>query len=307
MPKPPALGKGLGALIPANSNAVSQQSLQPKSDGKPGDQVQQISPEKILPSSLQPRSDFPSQKLQELVESIQQHGVLQPLLVRPHPTKSGFFELIAGERRWRAARSVGLSAVPAILVNATDREALEMALIENLQREDLNPMEEAAAYARLSQEFSLTQEEIARRVGKNRATVANAMRLLELAEPVQDYVRKGLITVGHAKVILSLKNHDQQKLFAEKILREGASVRAAEKMAAVFLTSKNPTLKKTKASKSNFRSNSFLHQIEEVLRKHLSTRVVVTRNGKAGKIQIEFFDDDDLDRILRTLGINLDE
>ncbi|MCS7009434.1 MAG: ParB/RepB/Spo0J family partition protein, partial [Chthoniobacterales bacterium] len=203
MPKPPALGKGLGALIPGRSSAGNTIPSNNNTDTFYSGQVLQIPIEKILPSPLQPRTEFPENKFEELVESIRQRGVLQPLLVRPQLGQQDTYELIAGERRWRAAKAAGLSSVPAIVRQATDREVLEIALIENLQREDLNPIEEANAYARLCKEFSLTQEEVARRVGKNRSTIANSLRLLELAPPVQDLLRKGFLSTGHAKAILS--------------------------------------------------------------------------------------------------------
>ncbi|MCX7712360.1 MAG: ParB/RepB/Spo0J family partition protein [Chthoniobacterales bacterium] len=306
MPKPPALGKGLGALIPGRSSAGNTIPSNNNTDTFYSGQVLQIPIEKILPSPLQPRTEFPENKFEELVESIRQRGVLQPLLVRPQLGQQDTYELIAGERRWRAAKAAGLSSVPAIVRQATDREVLEIALIENLQREDLNPIEEANAYARLCKEFSLTQEEVARRVGKNRSTIANSLRLLELAPPVQDLLRKGFLSTGHAKAILSLKNHEQQQLLAKKIINDGASVRVAEKLAA-SISSKNQPSKKNSSTKVLLRPAADIQRIEQMLREHLSTRVVVSKKGVSGTIHIDFFDDHDLNRILRLIGIPFDD
>ena len=190
-----ALGKGLGALI--NKRVASPAPIE-----EHGEKIQKLPLTSIAPSPLQPRQDFPTEHLNELVESIRERGIIQPLIVRQ---VDGTYELIAGERRWRAAKELGLAEAPAIVREASDREVLELALIENLQREGLNPIEEAAAYAKLHQDFSLTQEEIARQVGKSRAAVANAMRLLDLAGDVQSLLKHGRISVGHAKVLLSLR------------------------------------------------------------------------------------------------------
>ena len=217
-----ALGKGLSALI--NKRVASPAPIE-----EHGERIQRLPLASITPSPLQPRVDFSSDQLHELVESIRERGIIQPLIVRQ---VNGVYELIAGERRWRAAKEVGLTEVPSIVREASDREVLELALIENLQREGLNPIEEAAAYTRLHQEFSLTQEEISRRVGKSRASVANAMRLLDLEGDAQSLLKHGRISVGHAKVLLSLKNHNEQKWLADQIVRGSLSVRIAEKLAA---------------------------------------------------------------------------
>ena len=178
---------------------------------------------------MQPRTEFRGEKLRELVDSIREHGIIQPLIVRQRLDK---FELIAGERRWRAAKEVGLLEAPAIIRAASDQEVLELALIENLQREDLNPIEEAIAFSRLAREFGLRQEDIAQKVGKSRAAVANCMRLLELHPEVQRWLAQDRISVGHAKVLLSLKSHEEQLLIAEAVIRHGHTVRATEKLVA---------------------------------------------------------------------------
>jgi len=215
-----ALGKGLSALISNRPPAI-------RLEAEPGEKVHQLSLASIVPSPLQPRKDFARDALNELVESIRQHGIIQPLVVRE---VDGRHELIAGERRWRAAQEAGLAQVPVIIRIATDLEVLEISLIENLQRADLNPIEEAQAYARLADEFGMRQEDIAQKVGRSRAAVANSMRLLDLHSQVQAWVTQGLLSVGHAKVLLALKEPEEQLLVAETILRRSATVRAAERL-----------------------------------------------------------------------------
>ena len=213
----PALGKGFDALINQN---LSRESL---AAPQAGDVVHQLSHAAIIPSSLQPRAIFTPEQLAELVDSIKEHGIIQPLIVRK--TQSGKYELIAGERRWRASGILGLSTVPAIIREASDKDVLELALIENLQRENLSPLEEAAGYMRLKTEFRMKQGDIAKRVGKSRAAVANSMRLLDLPQPVQDMLGNTFISVGHAKVLLSLKNKDQQIQLGRDIVNKGYTVR----------------------------------------------------------------------------------
>jgi len=289
-----ALGKGLSALI--NSKVVN-----PAPSEELGERIQKISLGLITPSPLQPRVEFPTEHLHELVESIRERGIIQPLIVRK---VNGKFELIAGERRWRAASELGLADAPVIVREASDREVLELALIENLQREDLNPIEEAAAYERLSRDFGLTQEDIARRVGKHRASVANAMRLLDLAPDVQSLLKHSRISVGHAKVLLSLKSHDEQNWLAEQIVRLGASVRIAEKLAAEHLakTGRQSGTKK-KSSPGGTETAPAVLRVQNLLTHRLATRVVIHHGDKKGSIHIEYYGDDDLNRILSTLGI----
>src|SRR5438132_2391249 len=218
------LGKGLGALISTNKPVPQAVS--------PGDRVEWVALSDIVPSRLQPRKAFHSDQLQELVESIREHGIIQPLIVR---RVDGKCELIAGERRWRAANQLGLKEAPVIVRQASDRDVLELALIENLQREDLNPIEEAHAYRRLAEEFSLRQEDIAQRVGKSRSVIANSIRLLDLHSQVQSYLIQGRLTVGHAKVLLALQNHEEQLVTAELAIRQSATVRTTEKLVAMQL------------------------------------------------------------------------
>mgnify|MGYP003889530825 CR=1 FL=1 len=210
-----ALGKGLGALIAPRGPAVKPGPAEPGAGSGEG-QVLRIELDRIVPTPLQPRKHFREESIAGLVTSIRAHGVLQPLVLRQ---VNGTYELIAGERRWRAARAAGLREVPAILRSATDLEVLELALIENLQREDLNPIEEAQAYERLASEFRLTQEAIAEKVGKSRAAVANAMRLLDLDPQVRAHVERGTLSVGHAKVLLAVKHPAEQIMLAELVIR----------------------------------------------------------------------------------------
>ena len=284
------LGKGLGALISA---APSRPSLDPES----GEKVQQISLANIVPSPLQPRREFQREALEELVDSIRQRGIIQPLIVRP---VNGRFELIAGERRWRAAKEVGLAEAPAIVRQATDLEVLELSLIENLQRADLNPIEEAQAYARLAGEFGMRQEDIAQKVGKSRASVANAMRLLDLDPQVQTWVVQDLLSVGHAKVLLGLKVHEEQRLLAEKILRQSSTVRTTERMVARQLGKLGGTRRRKHAE---IVSSTALKDLENRLQQHLATHVTIHHGEKRGRIEIEFYGSDDLQRVIGALGL----
>src|SRR6201989_1697032 len=220
------LGKGLGALI--STPAIAP----PKDRQNAGEKVHQINLATIVPSALQPRKDFAREPLQELIDSIRQHGIIQPLIVRQAGAR---FELIAGERRWRAAQEIGLAEVPVIIRSANDLEVLELSLIENLQRADLNPIEEAQGYARLANEFGMRQEDIALKVGRGRAAVANALRLLDLHPQVQIWLAQNLVSVGHAKVLLALKAPEEQLLAAETVLRRNATVRSTERMVARLL------------------------------------------------------------------------
>jgi len=288
-----ALGKGLSALI--NSRVVN-----PAPSEELGERVQKLGLNLIIASPLQPRVEFPAEHLHELVESIRERGIIQPLIVRK---VDGKYELIAGERRWRAARELGLAEAPAIIREATDREVLELALIENLQREGLNPIEEASAYLRLSRDFGLTQEDISKRVGKSRASIANAMRLLDLHPDVQALLKHDRISVGHAKVLLSLKAHDEQKWLAEQIIRQGASVRVAEKLAAEHLAKSGKTPTRRTATPPAPALAPAVLRVQNFLTHRLATRVTLHHGEKKGSIHIEYYGDEDLNRILSTLGM----
>ena len=286
-----ALGKGLSALISARPAPI-------RLEAEPGEKIQQAELASIVPSPLQPRKDFAREALAELVESIRQHGIIQPLVVRD---VRGKHELIAGERRWRAAQQAGLTQVPIITRTATDLEVLELSLIENLQRADLNPIEEAQAYARLANEFGMRQEDIAQKVGRSRAAVANSMRLLDLHQQVQVWVTQDLLSVGHAKVLLALKEPDEQRAVAEMILRRSATVRATERLVARQLGGTRPRRRRQAAA--NAATSATIEDLQNRLQEHLGTRVLVHHAEKRGRIEIEYYGNDDLQRVLGALGL----
>lgn len=294
-----ALGKGLGALI--SSSAKSAPKGQTSVSSSSGERVKKASLDQIIPSTLQPRREFAPSALKDLVASIREHGIIQPLIVRE---KGDLFELIAGERRWRASRELGLKEVPIIVREASDQDVLEMALIENLQRQDLNPIDEAAGYARLVQDFGLKQEEIANRVGKSRATVANAIRLLALSDELQNWVSTGKLSVGHAKAILSLKEERPQQLVAEQVIQRELTVRQTEKLVAELRDGK---LKKRKSSLKKVPQDPRLEQISKSLSDQLATPVNINSKGKRGRIEIDYSNPKELERILELLGIDGDE
>jgi ParB family chromosome partitioning protein len=286
-----ALGKGLSALITTRPPAI-------RLEAEPGEKIQQVDLASIVASPLQPRKDFAREALGELVESIRQHGIIQPLVVR---NVAGKYELIAGERRWRAAHEAGLAQVPIITRVATDLEVLELSLIENLQRADLNPIEEAQAYARLANEFGVRQEDIAQKVGRSRAAVANSMRLLDLHQQVQAWLTQGLLSVGHAKVLLALKEPDEQRAVAETILRRSATVRATERLVARQLGGTRPRRRRQTAA--NAATSAAIEELQNRLQEHLGTRVLVHHGEKRGRIEIEYYGNDDLQRVLGALGL----
>jgi ParB family chromosome partitioning protein len=268
-----------------------------------GERIQQIRLDQIVASPLQPRTEFRDDQLRDLVDSIRERGIIQPLIVR---MAGGKYELIAGERRMRASLEVGLTEAPVIVRKASDQEVLELALIENLQRADLNPIEEAAAYSRLSKEFRLTQEDIAKRVGKSRAAVANAMRLMELHPEVQAHLTQGRLTVGHAKVLLGLKNPEEQRLLAEKLIRTNASVRDAEQLVASHLAGTKVKKGRGKTGRSLAELPPALKHLENKLQHRFATRVSLYHADKRGRIEIEYFGSDDLHRLIGEFGISLD-
>ncbi|MEO0445752.1 MAG: ParB/RepB/Spo0J family partition protein [Verrucomicrobiota bacterium] len=332
--KKPALGRGLGALLkpvkptsspsparesrPSGGNESRLQPLKPtptapdarlqEDSGSQKERVLQLSTSVIIPSTMQPRKEFEEGALHELMESIREHGVIQPLVVREH---QGKYELIAGERRYRACVLLKLKTVPAILRDASNQDILEMALIENLQREDLNPVEEARAYHRLSREFGLRQEDIAKKVGKSRAAVANSMRLLSLEETVLQILTKGDLTAGHAKAILSLGSEAEQKQAAETIVNQRLSVREAERLVAETLqsagekgTPKKPT---SRPAPSGPELPGYLLHIQEQLQSHFATKVRIQQKEDQGKIEIEYYGDEQLDRILDLMRLEIQE
>jgi ParB family chromosome partitioning protein len=290
-----ALGKGLSALITTRPSAI-------RIEAEPGEKIQQVDLSTIVPSPFQPRKDFAREALAELVESIREHGIIQPLVVR---NVRGQHELIAGERRWRAAQEAGLNQVPVITRVATDLEVLELSLIENLQRADLNPIEEAEAYARLANEFGMRQEDIAQKVGRSRASVANSVRLLDLHQQVQAWLTQGLLSVGHAKVLLALKEPDEQRAVAETVLRRSATVRATERLVARQLGGTRPRRRRQTAA--NAATSATIDDLQNRLQEHLGTRVMVHHGEKRGRIEIEYYGNDDLQRVLGALGLPASE
>ena len=301
------LGKGLGALI-------GTPSVAPRADVvESGERVHQINLASIVPSALQPRKDFGRDALQELIDSIRQHGIIQPLIVRLAAASvaaatgqvGARFELIAGERRWRAAQEVGLAQVPVIVRSASDMEVLELSLIENLQRADLNPIEEAQGYARLASEFGMRQEDIALKVGRSRAAVANAMRLLDLHPQVQVWLAQALLSVGHAKVLLALKAPEEQLLAAETVLRRNATVRSTERLVARQLGIGRSRRKRRGAERVV--TSAAIEDLQNRLQEQLATHVTIHHGEKRGRIEIEYYGNDDLQRIVTALGLTQGE
>jgi ParB family chromosome partitioning protein len=302
-----ALGKGLDALITGGlarkaepvpvTPATPQAAPMPQPVAPSKDNVVKVPVEQVHRSPFQPRTSFQEEPLQELVESIRQRGVVQPLLVRKSATG---YELIAGERRLRASQAAGLKEVPVIVREAGDQEVLELALIENLQRENLNAIEEARGYNELITRFSLKQEDVAQKVGKSRAAVANALRLLSLPDDVQGWVAKGQLSVGHAKVILGLTIKEEQWLMAERCIKQGLTVRQIEKL----VETARQTGRVPSTRKHRFNNAPHIEAIEEGLRQKLGTKVHIIRGRKKGRIEIDFYGEDDLSRLIAMLGFD---
>ena len=276
------LGKGLGALLGDYMEPEGEESA-----------YRLLPLHRVEPNPDQPRQDFDQEELEALAESIRQHGILQPLTVRE--TGQGYYQIIAGERRWRAARLAELSEVPAIVVEADNKKAMELALIENLQRQDLNSVEEALGYQSLINEFGLTQEEAAARVGKSRPAVANALRLLSLDEKVLEMLRTGAITAGHAKAILMVKTGKKQLEAAQKIANLGLSVRQAE------LLCKNMSREQEKVKEETVFQVDYVKECEKSLSKHLGRGVKIVNGKRKGRFELEFYGQDDLQTLLDAL------
>lgn len=275
------LGKGLGALLGDFSEEPLEKSA-----------YQLLPIYKVEPNPDQPRQDFDEEELQALADSIAVHGIIQPLTVREMP--NGYYQIIAGERRWRAARMANLSDVPAVIIEADDKKAMELALIENLQRQDLNPLEEALGYQTLMNEYGLTQEEAAGRVGKSRPAVANALRLLGLCPEVQERVRKVELSAGHARAILQLKSEKKQQEAAQKIVALGLSVRQAE------LLCKNMSKEPVPQKKEVF-AVDYVAECEKSLSKHLGRGVKIVNGKRKGRFELEFYGQEDLQNLLDAL------
>ena len=277
------LGKGLGALLGDFSDEPLEKSA-----------YQMLPIYKVEPNPDQPRQDFDEEELQALSESIATHGVIQPLTVREMP--NDYYQIIAGERRWRASRMAGLQDIPAIVMEVDDRTATELALIENLQRQDLNPVEEAMGYQSLMEDYGLTQEEVSTQVGKSRSTVANALRLLNLCPDVLEKLRSGELTAGHARAVLSLKTEKQQKEAAQKIIALGLSVRQAE------LLCKNMTREAAPEPKDDgVLRVDYVAECEKTLSKQLGRGVKIVNGKRKGRFELEFYGQEDLQKLLEAL------
>ena len=291
------LGKGLDSLIPTNVMMESEvkhatvSTASSAEEGKDGTLMVKLS--KVEPNREQPRKNFDEDSLQELAESLKQFGMLQPILVQ---NRGDYYEIIAGERRWRAAKIAGLKEVPVIVRELTDQEIVEISLIENIQREDLNPIEEAQAYKRLLTEFHLKQDEVAERVSKSRTAVTNSMRLLKLCDEVQKMVVDDMISTGHARALISIEDPEEQYLIAQKIFDEKLSVREVEKLVKDRHKPPKPPKEENKTLQAIYQ------EISERLKQSLSTKVSVSakQNG-AGKIEIEFYNHEDLERLLERI------
>lgn len=312
------LGKGLDSMIPildstatkkkTGRTAIDKEALQNAAkeahkhqkekmefEGKPGEQVQIVKLTKVEPSREQPRKQFDADALQELAESIKQFGVLQPLLVQ---RKEDYYEIIAGERRWRASKLAGLKEVPVIVKEFTEQEAVEISLIENIQREDLNPIEEAMAYKRLMEEFHLKQDAIAERVSKSRTAVTNSMRLLKLDDRVQQMLIDEMISTGHARALLALESKDAQAEAAVKVFDEKLSVRETERLVKELL---NPVQKKEEKPK-NQAEELVYKNLEEKIKQIIGSKVAINRRtDNKGKIEIEYYSQEELERIVELL------
>ena len=290
--KKKGLGKGLDSLIPDNKSmksVTSEKTVESKEDAAAKSGVQVMKINAVEPNRDQPRKNFDEDALLELSDSIKQFGVLQPLLVRK---RKDYYEIIAGERRWRAAKLAGVKEVPVIEKEYTDQEILEIGLIENIQRENLNPIDEAIAYKRLLEEFNLKQDEVAERVSKSRTAVTNSMRLLKLSDKVQQMIIDDMISTGHARALLAIDDPELQYTLANKIFDEKLSVRETEKLVKEIKNPKKPKEKKPVA-------NSFIYQdLEEKMKSVFGTKVSIASKGKGkGKIEIEYYSDDELEHL----------
>lgn len=325
----PALGRGLGALmgggikspfaapptpsvptppvVTGSPVSVVAQSPVPPAPAPvqlpPGSLVRKISRDRIRPSALQPRKEFPQESLAELADSIREQGIIQPLVVR---VVGDFFELIAGERRWRAAGLAGLTEVPVIERVATDLEVLELALIENLQRENLNPIDEALGYQQLMTQFFLTQEQVGKKVGRGRVVVANATRLLKLPATVQEAVRDGGLSVGHAKVILGVEDPQQQEILARLAMRGGWTVRQLEAAIAKKDPASSSLAVDPRAASTPVSVDPHLTDLENRIRDRVGLRIALHYKGGKGRLDIQFNSNDELDHLLEVLGVTVD-
>ncbi|MBM7583259.1 ParB family chromosome partitioning protein [Caldicoprobacter guelmensis] len=281
------LGRGLDALL---------QTYDEQTDFSEKETVKEIKITDIDPNVNQPRKRFDEQKIMELAQSIKQHGVVQPIIVKPH---NGRYIIVVGERRWRAARLAGLTHIPAIVRDVDKRELVEIALIENLQREDLNPIEEAQGIRQLIEEYGLTQEQVAERIGWSRSAVANALRLLSLSEEIKSYLEDGRLSAGHARALLAVEDEEARLMLAKKIVEDGLSVREVEKVVRDIKNGIDGTKKGDK--KQVMKKPGYLLELEAALEERFGTKVQITPGKKKGIIQMEYYSDSDLERIINKL------
>lgn len=321
------LGRGLGSLLGSadvqgvadysseNKPAAQQGATQKQPNQGPAqgtkpqvtaqtpvdseNRVWHIAVDKMVPGIYQPRKNFDKQSLQELSDSIKQNGILQPIAVRKR--QGGGYEIIAGERRWRAAQIAGLHEVPAIIKNVTDREALQLALIENVQREDLDPIEEAESYQRLAEEFNLSQQEVADKVGKERSTVANALRLIQLPKEIKEMITEKMISSGHAKVLLSISDKNQQVKLAKQVVEKGLSVRALEQTIKNLANLQSGRSSEEKGALDVDLSTKLAKELADQLQKTLGTKVEIHYKSGKGQVNIQFYSDDQLTQIYEKL------
>lgn len=278
------LGRGLNALIKDNNVNDDNSSS-----------INKIDINLIKPNEKQPRKLFDEKKIAQLAESIKEHGVIQPLVLK---RENNIYVIIAGERRWRAAKTIGLSEIPAIVIDAAEKEVLEISLIENIQREDLNPIEEAKAYRRLIDDFNLTQEQLSKRIGKSRVSITNCMRLLNLDERVQEYLIDGVISEGHGRVLLAVEDKNIQYKLSQAIIDDDLSVRDTEKLIKSYSNIKDNSEKEEIST-----DNKYINDIKGKLENYLGTRVYVKNGKNKGKIEIEYYSNEDLQRIIDILKI----
>lgn len=276
-----ALGRGLEALIPALGEALSKRE---------GDQVAKIFTNKIRPNRLQPRSYFDEAGLEGLANSIKRHGLAQPVLVSP-TEKEGEYELVAGERRWRAAKMAGLTEIPVVIRPVGDTERLQISLVENIQREDLNPIEQGMAFKKLCDEFQIREDEVAKALGKSRPYVSNTMRLLNLPEEIKNHVARGALSAGHARALVSLENEEEQKALVERILRQHLTVREIEEAVSHLR-------KKGKRKEAPHNKSTEIRELEKEIQRILGTKVEIRSRGKRGRLIIWFYSSEDFDRLL---------
>ena len=286
------LGRGIGSLFPQEEpvDNITVSELE---------SVTTLKITQIEPNKNQPRKDFDKEKIDILSESISEHGLIQPIVVMEH--KAGRYIIVAGERRWRAAKQAGLKEVPVVIRSYTEKEAAEIALIENLQREDLNPIEEALGYKALMDDYKMTQEDVSKKIGKSRSAIANTIRLLALDEKILDYIKYGEITGGHARAILSLPEGKMRNELTERIIQEDLNVRQAETIARLMLKRAEKEKKETKSSNTQYEIE--LAALGEKLSSKLGTKVSFKQGAKKNKIEIEYYGDSDLDRIVQLLGV----